>query len=532
VKIRSKTFLIMALLLVWVAGGSSFMLIRMQQAAFEEDLTETRAEQRTQLQARAQLVARSMRSLVERALPEHQLDLIAREMDGLRKEQEELQYGILMDLKRRAMVHPDPSMVTTVLDDAASKWAADQTTAAFKTLQTDESPMLEIAIPILQDAIDPETGEDTRERAGTLRFGFTMASLEAALDAAGARNAARIDRMWQVAGALSGTAVLGGLLIAFLLGTRLSRPIERLTRQAEAIADGRLDRPISVRAGTDEIGRLSNSFEEMRQGVQRLLVRTAEKARMEAELQTARDVQEALLPAVDPSTDRFQFAAFYQPATEMGGDWYAYLPGSSGQVYVVVGDVTGHGAAAALVAASARSAASTLARAGSQGKLNADLEARDLLRMLNAEILSIGDRRHMMTCAAVRIDLESGAIEHANAAHNKPIIVRGDGSIVVLPGSGPVLGDETQSDGFPQAQARLEAGDTLLLYTDGLIENCNDRGKELGRRRLVRMLAEAVAQDSAESAVETLRAGAMSFYGEVPLADDVTFVVVRALERE
>lgn len=525
-RIRTKTFLLMASLLTGIACATALMLIKIQSDALYEELDRTRIAIRQQLTARAQLLASAERSFVERVLPENQHELIGNELSALSQGQQDVRYGILMDTSRRALFHPNPKLNLRRLDDERARWAAKQTTLAEREFPGGTEPILEVAIPILEDKTDPDTGADYQVRRATLRFGLSMAGLQRAIREADERARANVRRSWRLAGALTAGALLVGLVFAFFIGGRLVRPIERLTREAEAIARGRLDQPIAA-ASRDEIGRLASSFDEMRRGVQGLLVRTAEKARMETELNTARAVQKSLLPPAAPTYEHFDVAAFYEPATEMGGDWYAYLRGRGDSLYIVVGDVTGHGAASALVAAAARSVCSTLASGVATDLIGGELSPSTILSMLNREIATIGGDLHMMTAAVVRLDLGTGALVHSTAAHNKPLILRADGAIDVLPGTGPVLGEDLSCQ-YVDREAQILPGDLLLMYTDGLIENTDDRNREWGRRRLASALRKAAENDNARRAVESLRNAALRFYNQVPVADDVTFVIVRA----
>ncbi len=523
-RLRSKAFLLTAILLTLVVAATALMLIKLQADALHDEFQRTAEAMRQQLSTRARLLASAQRSFVKRAREEHQYDLIANELSALTQGQRGVRYAILMDTHRRALFHPNPERVTRRLDDERARWAAEQSTLAEREFSGDE-PILEVAIPILQDGID-KTGADVRTRAGTLRFGLSMGALNRAMREAENRAEERIHRSWRLAGALSAAALVFGLVIAFIFGGRLARPIEQLTRDAEAIAQGHLDQPIHAQS-RDEIGRLATSFDEMRRGIQSLLARTAEKARMESELETARAVQKTLLPPTAPTSEKFQVAAFYEPATEMGGDWYTYLLVGEQSLYVIVGDVTGHGAASALVAASARSVCSTLANGIEAGLVADELSPSAILQMLNREIASIGGDEHMMTSAAIQLDLATGALMHANAAHNKPLILRADGTLHVLGGTGPVLGENLDLR-YKNRENQLSAGDILLLYTDGLIENTDHRERQWGRRRLVSALRRAAETDRVGRVVQSLRNSALRFYNGVAIADDVTFVVIRA----
>ena len=250
----------------------------------------------------------------------------------------------------------------------------------------------------------------------------------------------------------------------------------------------------------------------------------AEARRMRSDLEAAREVQEALCSPWDPSSERFDVAAWFQPAAVTGGDWYAWFPDGD-DLHLLVGDVTGHGTGPALLAASARSAASVLVRTGA-------IRPSALLHALNRELLSIARGRRQMTCAALLLDRSTGTLRYALAAHPRPVILGPAGGVRSLDGAGPPLGDAPDAR-FTEGETRLEPGETLFVYTDGLVDACDARGRPLGRRRLVALLEAAAEAPDAKAMGERLRAGLAAQLGPAwspeRLVDDVTFLIVRAM---
>lgn len=114
---------------------------------------------------------------------------------------------------------------------------------------------------------------------------------------------------------------------------------------------------------------------------------TAEKARMESELQTAKTVQETLFPAFQNTFENLQIAGHYEPASECGGDWWYYYK-TNNKIILCIGDATGHGAPAALITSAARSAASVTE--------NLNLEAHQIMHYLNKAIYDVSRGRVMM----------------------------------------------------------------------------------------------------------------------------------------
>ena len=129
----------------------------------------------------------------------------------------------------------------------------------------------------------------------------------------------------------------------------------------------------------DQIGDLARSFDGMADSIQRLLVETAHKERLESEIAMARTIQHKLLPPPEAELPGLSVLAYFEPVAEIGGDYYDYLPMPDGRTALALGDVSGHGLPTGLLVAMAKAALSTLVEAGHQGsELFATPERADL----------------------------------------------------------------------------------------------------------------------------------------------------------
>jgi hypothetical protein len=208
----------------------------------------------------------------------------------------------------------------------------------------------------------------------------------------------------------------------------------------------------------------------------------------------------------------------YRPAAECGGDLWASRELDDGRLLVVIGDATGHGAAPALLAAAARGAID-----GVWQTRGAELEPEQLLRALNRAAYRTGRRRYLMTAFALVLDPETGEMSYANAGQNFPYVI-GDDSIEALVARGNPLGSAPDAE-FASQTRTLEAGQRILLFTDGIVEAENARGEPLGERRF----RAAVSRLSGERLVrvpEALLAVAEAHAGERSIEDDLTLVLV------
>jgi len=239
---------------------------------------------------------------------------------------------------------------------------------------------------------------------------------------------------------------------------------------------------------------------------------------VEQELGTARSIQHALLPKDLPKLEGWKIAYHYQPAREVGGDFYDFLRLEDGRIGLVIGDVSGKGIAAALVMANTQSVLRAVARRGSIAPGRVLAEANEVLY---AYIPS----GTFVTCFYGVLDPESGRLVYANAGHDVPYLQR-DGDAQELMARGMPLG---LMPGMPyeEKEAVLAAGDDLLLYSDGLVEAHDPEGDMFGFPRL-RKLIVARSAGSGEELVDFLLAELTRFTGEdSEQEDDITLVTLQ-----
>ncbi len=253
----------------------------------------------------------------------------------------------------------------------------------------------------------------------------------------------------------------------------------------------------------------------------------AEKIRMEGELKTAAAVQQALFPKTLPEVPNVQLATFFRSASETGGDWYGFMKRFDQHLYVMIGDVTGHGTPAALVTATA-SATCKILEEMYYLRYAFDREVpspAECMKHLNNAIFEAGHPDFLMTFFIACINLDTGALTFSNAGHNFPLIVRANGKVKRLLNANSRLG-YAKDWMFSQKDEQLEHDDLILFYTDGLTENENTAGEMWGEKRLVRALRRYRNQ-SAQAIVDQLIQENDDFSGQRALADDITVVCTR-----
>lgn len=249
-----------------------------------------------------------------------------------------------------------------------------------------------------------------------------------------------------------------------------------------------------------------------------------ERKILEMELATSQLVQRTFLPQNPPVHDCIDCAGTAISAAFCGGDWWNTIS-LPDQFFVFIADVTGHGTASAMV-----TAAVSGYFLGVKIRLLAgeDIPVADILVGFDKVLANMGGRdvRYHMTCFACVFDFRKQVIRFANAGHNFPILVRSDGKLEALAVGGNRLGN-TNDEPFETHEIPLYGGEFILFYTDGLIENKNDKDQEYGKRRL-RKFIEANYQKSSANFIELLLHDSLDFYGTLkPLEDDVTVVATK-----
>jgi serine phosphatase RsbU (regulator of sigma subunit)/ketosteroid isomerase-like protein len=240
-----------------------------------------------------------------------------------------------------------------------------------------------------------------------------------------------------------------------------------------------------------------------------------ERERLEQELEVARRIQQASLPKEMPQLEDWQITPYYKPAREVGGDFYDFLDLADGRLGVVVGDATGKGVPAALMMASTRSTLRAVAQAcESPG---------DALRRVNDPLATDIPSNMFVTCFYAILDPKSGTLSYANAGHDLPYLWHG-GDCEELRARGMPLG-LMPGMSYEEKEMVLDAGETALFYSDGLVEAHDPQGDMFGFPRLRALIAEHGEQRSlGDFLLEEL----YSFVGEGwQQEDDITLLTLR-----
>jgi len=242
-----------------------------------------------------------------------------------------------------------------------------------------------------------------------------------------------------------------------------------------------------------------------------------ERERIEQELRTAQAIQHAFLPKDVPTLPGWQLMPYYQPAREVGGDFYDIFVFADGRLGLVIGDVSGKGVPAALVMATVH----TMLRTAVQGMLAPGEVLMRVNDLLAAEIPA----GMFVTCFYALLDPGSGRLRYANAGHEPPYRQHG-GSVTELWATGMPLGLLPGSC-YEEQEAALAPGESLLFYSDGLVEAHNPGREMFDFPRLQKLLE---AHPDAPSLIGFLLGELQRFTGEGwEQEDDVTLLLLQRL---
>jgi serine phosphatase RsbU (regulator of sigma subunit) len=283
--------------------------------------------------------------------------------------------------------------------------------------------------------------------------------------------------------ALAGSVIVAG---------RVVRPIRALQGGAARIGLGVLDQPIRINTGdelevlADEINGMTDRLRESYAALERT---TAERERHEQELRIARDIQQALLPREIAAPRGWSIDTHYQPARAVGGDLYDLQPLPDGQLALVIGDVAGEGVPAALLMATIRTIIRSVVAQGATSP-------GDVLARSNALLYPDTPRNLFVTCLLARLDPASGRLRYANAGHVAPLRRAQGGEVDQLRARGMPLGLMPNSV-YKEREATLAPGDTVLFYSDGLVEAHNAQREMFDVPRLSQVAAQGQASGGA-----------------------------------
>jgi serine phosphatase RsbU (regulator of sigma subunit) len=309
--------------------------------------------------------------------------------------------------------------------------------------------------------------------------------------------------------------------MVFMLSRMITNPIRALAKGSQVIGRGDLDYKVEIHT-RDELEGLANSFNQMSSDLKKytadLRRTTAEKERVEKELEIARGIQQSFLPESPPAIEGVDLAALNLPAKEVGGDFYDFIPVGSQKWGLVIADVSGKGVPAALFMALSR----TLVRAN----VSDSVTVSEAIRKTNS-LIAENDRSNMfVTLFYGVLDPVKMTLTYVSAGHNPPFMLRkGGNDIIMLKARGVALG-VVPDIGLEEKEIKLDTGDIVVLYTDGVTEAINGREEQFGQDRVI-TITEKSRNWTAAEIMQQIKDRVLEFSHGQPQFDDITLMVLK-----
>ncbi|MEO5699456.1 MAG: SpoIIE family protein phosphatase [Casimicrobiaceae bacterium] len=320
------------------------------------------------------------------------------------------------------------------------------------------------------------------------------------------------------------------LAAAWFGASRILRQVDALVAATRRVASGDLDARTPSMESRNEIELLAGSFNRMAETLQardralrlaeeRTRAAEVELAVTKAHIDIARKIQRSLLPDDPLILAGVRLAGRCIPAAEVGGDYFGYFLHGRSRIDSLIGDVSGYGVGAALMMAAARTTF-----------MNARLveeSAAVILAKLNVLLHDDLDRAQLfMTASCMTFDAVTNELHYANAGHPPALVLRaGTSRCIPLGANGVFLGIQKDAR-FDEVKMRLDAGDIVVFYTDGITEMCNEGGEFFG----VRGLEEAIVQNvhaEPEALIDAVLTALERFAAGRPYDDDCTIVAMK-----
>ena len=317
---------------------------------------------------------------------------------------------------------------------------------------------------------------------------------------------------------------IGAFTMGFRIARSITRSVETLSRGTERVRSGNFGHPVRA-TSQDQLGELAHSFNIMTAKIADDMERLRKAARLEHEMETARQSQARLLPPEGSvAVPGFAVAAVCRPAAEVGGDYYDLIRLGPGRLGVVIADVAGTGARAAFYMAELKGLILGLTRIHSSPK--------QVLIEANRVLHDTLDSRTFITITYAVFDSQTAQVTFARAGHS-PVLrlsrnTGGPFSEALAPGGlglaldgGPLFDSLLEEQSVP-----IDSGEVWLFFTDGVSEAMNSQSDMFGEERLMRLLEDHHAMPPADLQ-QRVEDEVLRFTGNETHADDLTMVLVR-----
>jgi serine phosphatase RsbU (regulator of sigma subunit)/CHASE3 domain sensor protein len=311
--------------------------------------------------------------------------------------------------------------------------------------------------------------------------------------------------------------VLLGVLLAIVLPRRLVASIGKLVEAARAIGRGDLDQRLDIRSG-DEVEELAVRFGEMQSGLKRL----QQLALQDRELEIAASIQRNLLQRSLPEMEGARLVPLQRQANLVGGDWYDVDVVDENLLTIAIGDASGKGIGAALMA--------TVALSSLRAERASGASTQQIVARTNQALRDATDSDSFTTMLYGTLDRRTGELSYLNMGHPAPFLLRPPSAEGLAAKGFFMEGARNRAvgwfedPGFAETMVKLDPGDRVMLFTDGFLEAKSSEGEVFGDHRLAAALTKLGPLDSADIATELVRE--VESFAAGKLDDDLTMLVL------
>jgi len=298
---------------------------------------------------------------------------------------------------------------------------------------------------------------------------------------------------------------------------------DRVFQASPAMARNLLETMVNVIRDTDRRAiqdlearneELARAYEELEAAQQDRIARAA----LEAQLEVAGVAQRSMLPTDLPHAPGYQFAAMFEPARHVGGDFYDVRTLPDGRIAMVIADVSDKGAHASLFMAVARTLFLT--------EENHYSEPSQVVEAVHNGLIAASDYDMFVTAVYGVLEPDTGIFRYVRAGHEEPILVRSNGEAALCSGGGRFLGLWDSAPKLEEIEIQLEAGDILLLYSDGVTDMRNHKDQPFGHKRMMQMVKHIRHYD-AERIAHSIFSNVQQHRSAADAFDDFTLLVLR-----
>lgn len=317
------------------------------------------------------------------------------------------------------------------------------------------------------------------------------------------------------------------VLIFFVFVWDIFMPLSRVVRQVTNLLTGKSFKRITPTT-IDEVGIFTHFFNEITQDLEKISYDVKERRRMSSELDIASNIQRDVLPKEAPEAPGLDVVAKTRSAAEVGGDTFDFLTSADGnQVFIYIGDVTGHGVPSGLIMMMVDTIVTAMVYQGVTS-------GQELIVHTNYLLHPRISSRLFMTSVMLRWDKQNQQVYYTGAGHEHILIYRKNKEEVEsIPSGGIALGMIPDVSKIAQEkQIPLEIGDCILLFSDGITEAKNQIGEMYGLEKLQKAFRRNAYKPSVEAVFDGLTKDFSDFVGEYVQVDDITMIVIKYMGKD